>query len=63
MSLRFFFRDSISSVSRVRPSASKAFDGLKSFMSAWSTLVSETASSSRPFSVSALATSSLMPRT
>ncbi len=63
MSLRFFLRDSISSVSRVRPSASKALDGLNCFMSAWSTLVSEAASSSRPLSVRVPATSSLTPRT
>ena len=49
---------SISSVSRVRPSASKALDGLNSLMSAWSRLVSEAASSSSPFWVSASATCS-----
>ena len=49
MSLRIFLRRSICSVSRVRPSASKAFDGLKNSMPVWSSWVSDTVSSSRPF--------------
>ena len=49
MSLRIFLRRSICSVSRVRPSASKAFDGLKNSMPVWSNWVSDTASSSSPF--------------
>ena len=42
MSLRIFLRRSICSVSRVRPSASKALEGLKNSMLVWSRLVSET---------------------
>ena len=49
MSFRFFLRVSIVSVSRVRPSASKAFDGLKNSIAVWSSWVSDTVSSSRPF--------------
>ena len=49
MSLRIFLRRSICSVSRVRPSASKALDGLKYSMAVWSSWVSDTVSSSRPF--------------
>ncbi len=49
MSLRIFLRRSICSVSRVRPSASKALDGLKNSIAVWSSWVSETASSSSPF--------------
>ena len=41
MSLRIFLRRSICSVSRVRPSASKALDGLKNSMAVWSSWVSE----------------------
>ena len=62
MSLRFFFRVSISSVSRVMPSASKALVGLNSLMSVWSILVSEAVSSSRPLAVSDSATSARTPR-
>ena len=42
MSLRIFLRRSICSVSRVRPSASKALEGLKNSMVVWSSSVSET---------------------
>ena len=49
MSLRIFLRRSICSVSRVRPSASKALDGLKYSMAVWSSWVSDTVSSSSPF--------------
>ena len=37
------------SVSRVRPSASNALEGLKNSMAVWSSWVSDTVSSSRPF--------------
>ena len=49
MSLRFFLRVSMVSVSRVRPSASKALEGLKNSIAVWSSWVSDTVSSSRPF--------------
>ncbi len=49
MSFRFFFRDSMVSVRRVRPSASKALEGLKNSIAVWSSWVSDTVSSSRPF--------------
>ena len=49
MSFRIFLRRSICSVRRVRPSASKALDGLKNSMAVWSNWVSDTASSSSPF--------------
>ena len=49
MSLRFLRRSSISWVSLVRPSASKALSGLKKSRLVWSRPVSETLSSSRPF--------------
>ena len=49
MSLRVFLRRSICSVSRVRPSASKALDGLKNSIAVWSSCVSDTVSSSSPF--------------
>ena len=49
MSLRFFLRCSICSVSRVRPSASKALLGLKNSIAVWSSCVSDADSSSRPF--------------
>ena len=49
MSLRFFLRVSMVSVSRVRPSASKALEGLKNSMAVWSSWVRDTVSSSRPF--------------
>ena len=42
MSLRCFLRRSICSVSRVRPSASKALVGLKNSMPVWSSWVSDT---------------------
>ena len=48
-SLRCLRRASVCSVSRVRPSASKALFGLKNCLSVWSRLVSDTDSSSRPF--------------
>ncbi len=60
MSLRTFLRRSIWSVSRVRPSASKAFDGLKNSIAVWSSWVSDTVSSSRPFCSRSAATT---PRT
>ena len=44
-----FLRRSICSVSRVRPSASKALDGLKNSIAVWSSWVSDTVSSSSPF--------------
>ena len=49
MSLRFLRRTSMVSVKRVRPSASKAFCGLKNSNAVWSKPVSDTVSSSKPF--------------
>jgi len=62
-SLRCFLRRSICSVSRVRPSASKALLGLKNSMLVWSSWVSDAASSSRPFLVRSSATASRTRRT
>ena len=56
--LRSLRRASICSVSWVNPSASKAFDGLKTLMSVWLRLVSEAFSSSKPFGVNVRAASS-----
>ena len=52
MSLRALRRVSISSMSRVSPSASKRFAGLKNSSMVWSRPVIATDSSSRPFGVS-----------
>ena len=52
MSLRALRRVSISSMRRVRPSASKRFAGLKNSSMVWSRPVIATDSSSRPFGVS-----------
>jgi hypothetical protein len=49
MSLRNLRRDSMSSMSLVKPSASKRFDGLKNSRSVWSRSVIATDSSSSPF--------------
>jgi hypothetical protein len=62
-SLRCFLRRSICSVSRVRPSASKALLGLKYSIAVWSSCVSEAASSSSPFFVRSPATASRTRRT
>ena len=55
MSLRSLRLASMSSIRRVRPSASKRFEGLKYSRSVWSRSVIATDSSSRPFCASASA--------
>ena len=62
MSLRSLRLASMSSISRVRPSASKRFDGLKNSRSVWSRSVIATDSSSRPFCASASAAACLSAR-
>ena len=59
MSLRSLRRSSMSSISRVRPSASKRLEGLKNSRSVWSRSVMATDSSSRPFCASASAAAAL----
>ena len=56
ISLRFFLRVSICSVNWVRPSASNTLEGLKTSKLAWSRLVRDTASSTKPVSLNDSAT-------
>ena len=62
MSLRSLRLASMSSIRRVRPSASKRFEGLKNSRSVWSRSVIATDSSSRPFWASASAAAALSAR-
>src|SRR6185369_9289086 len=62
-SFRCFLRCSLVSVRRVRPSASNALLGLKNSIEVWSSCVSDTDSSSRPFFVRSSAAASRTRRT